>query len=155
MVVIFKKISLKKIQLWLVEFKYVFSKNYGWSLCIAKNMYKIFGESIVAVAFQSVFYLEMHQNNIFFLFLKNYFWYQRIKMIWKHQKYINLKQRKKIKKINFFQKRFWIAKTNKVLRNSVKKTCKNRFTKTVFKTQFFSGPRSTNITDEEVSHWID
>jgi hypothetical protein len=25
----------------------------------------------------------------------------------------------------------------------------------VFKTQFFSGPRSTNITDEEVSHWID
>jgi hypothetical protein len=31
------------------------------------------GESVVAVTFQSVFYLEMHQNNIFFLFLKNYF----------------------------------------------------------------------------------
>jgi hypothetical protein len=27
-------------------------------------------ESVVMVAFQSVFYLEMHQNNIFFYFLK-------------------------------------------------------------------------------------
>jgi hypothetical protein len=30
----------------------------------------MFGESVVAVTFQSVFYLEMHQNNIFFYFLK-------------------------------------------------------------------------------------
>ena len=30
----------------------------------------MFGGSVVEVAFQSVFYLEMHQNNIFFL---NYF----------------------------------------------------------------------------------
>jgi len=29
-------------------------------------MYKMFGGSVVAVAFQSVFYLKMHQNNIFF-----------------------------------------------------------------------------------------
>jgi hypothetical protein len=30
----------------------------------------MFGRSVVAVAFQSVFYLEMHQNNIFFIFKK-------------------------------------------------------------------------------------
>jgi hypothetical protein len=30
----------------------------------------MFGESVVAVTFQSVFYLEMHQNNIFFIFKK-------------------------------------------------------------------------------------
>jgi hypothetical protein len=36
-------------------------------------MYKIFGENIVAVAFQSAFYLEMHQNNIFFIF---YFFFE-------------------------------------------------------------------------------
>jgi hypothetical protein len=36
-------------------------------------MYKMFDKSVVAVAFQSAFYLEMHQNNIYFLFFKNYF----------------------------------------------------------------------------------
>jgi len=36
--------------------------------------------NVIAVAFQSVFYSEMHQNNIF-LFFKNYFLYQHIKMI--------------------------------------------------------------------------
>jgi hypothetical protein len=54
----------------LVEFRYVFGKNYDWGLHVAKNMYKIsdvmFG-SVIVVAFQSVFYLEMHQN-IFFMF---------------------------------------------------------------------------------------
>jgi hypothetical protein len=38
-------------------------------------MTKMFGivfGSVVVVAFQSAFYLEMHQN-IFFLFFKNYF----------------------------------------------------------------------------------
>jgi hypothetical protein len=30
---------------------------------------------VIAVTFQNVFYLEMYQNNIYFLFLKNYFWY--------------------------------------------------------------------------------
>jgi hypothetical protein len=29
-------------------------------------MYKMFGESVVTVAFQKVFYLKMHQNNIFY-----------------------------------------------------------------------------------------
>jgi hypothetical protein len=43
----------------------------------------------------------MYQNN--FLFFKNYFWYQGIKMIWKYQKKINLK---KIKKIKLFLKNF-------------------------------------------------
>jgi hypothetical protein len=28
---------------------------------------------VVVVAFQNVFHLEIHQNNIFFYFLKNYF----------------------------------------------------------------------------------
>jgi hypothetical protein len=35
-------------------------------------MYKIIGGSVVAVTFQNTFYLEMHQNNIFFI-LKNLF----------------------------------------------------------------------------------
>jgi len=35
-----------------------------------KNMYKIFGGSVIAVAFQIAFYLEMYQNNIFFIFKK-------------------------------------------------------------------------------------
>jgi hypothetical protein len=35
-------------------------------------MYKIFGSCVIAVAFQSVFYLKMHKNNIF-LFLKKLF----------------------------------------------------------------------------------
>jgi hypothetical protein len=33
-------------------------------------MYKMFDGSVVAIAFQSAFYLEMHQNNIFFIFKK-------------------------------------------------------------------------------------
>jgi len=45
-------------------------KYYGWILCIAKNMYKMFIGSVVAVPFQNVFYLKMYQNNIFFYFLK-------------------------------------------------------------------------------------
>jgi len=51
----------------------MFGKNYSWSLCVTKNMYKMFGGNVVAIAFQSVFYLEMHQNNILFLFLKKLF----------------------------------------------------------------------------------
>jgi hypothetical protein len=31
-------------------------------------MYNMFGENVITVDFQSVFYLEMHQNNIFFYF---------------------------------------------------------------------------------------
>jgi hypothetical protein len=39
--------------------------------------------SVVVIVFQSVFHLKMHQNDVF-LFFKNHFWYQRIKIIWKH-----------------------------------------------------------------------
>jgi hypothetical protein len=53
---------------------------------------------VVALGFQSVFHLEKHANNVF-LFFKNYFWDQHIKMIWKRQKHINSKQ--KIKEKNF------------------------------------------------------
>ena len=65
-------------------------------------MYKMFGGSVIAVAFQSVFYLEMHQNNIF-LFKKKLFLISAYQNDLKTQKYINLKQKKKFK---FFQKRF-------------------------------------------------
>jgi len=43
---------------------------------------------VVVVVFQSVFYIEMHQNDAF-LFLKNYFLDQRIKTIQNIQKKIN------------------------------------------------------------------
>jgi hypothetical protein len=42
---------------------------------------------VVAATFQSVFYLEIHQNDIFFIFLKIIFdisaskWYEKIKKI--------------------------------------------------------------------------
>jgi hypothetical protein len=48
----------------------------------------------VCGCFQSTFYLEKCANNIF-LFFKNYFWDQHIKMIWKHQKHITSKKKKK------------------------------------------------------------
>jgi len=51
--------------------------------------------SVVVVAFLSAFHSEKCANNIF-LFFKNYFWDQHIKMIWKHQKHITSKQKKKI-----------------------------------------------------------
>jgi hypothetical protein len=45
--------------MWFVGFRYVFGKNYGWSLCVANNMFKIFGQlcNVAAVAFQSAFLL--------------------------------------------------------------------------------------------------
>jgi len=46
--------------MWLVGFRYMFGKNYDWGLCAAKNMYKMFGGCVVAVVFQSVFYLEIY-----------------------------------------------------------------------------------------------
>jgi len=66
----------EKKKVWLVVvvgFRYVFGKNYGWSLCVAKNMYKMFGGSMIVVVFKNIFYLEMHQNN-FFYFLKIIFY---------------------------------------------------------------------------------
>jgi hypothetical protein len=58
-------------------------------------------ESVVVVAFQSAFHSEKCANNIF-LFFKNYFWDQHIKMIWKHQKHITSKKEKS----NFFGSAF-------------------------------------------------
>ena len=61
-------------------------------------MYKMFGGSVVAVAFQSIFYLEMHQNNIFFYLKKIIFeisvskWSENIKIY-------QFEAKKKIKKI--------------------------------------------------------
>ena len=52
----------------IVGFRYVFDKKYGRSLCESKNIYKMFGGSVIVVAFQSVFYLEIHQNNILLFF---------------------------------------------------------------------------------------
>ena len=50
--------------------------------------------SVIVVDFQSAFHSEKHVNNII---LKKYiyFWDQHIKIIWKHQKYIHSKQKKK------------------------------------------------------------
>jgi len=50
----------------------VLDKNYDRSSRAVKNIHKMFGVvfgNVVAVVFQSVFYLKMHQNN-FFNFLK-------------------------------------------------------------------------------------
>ena len=70
-------------------------------------MLSVFGS--VIVVFQSVFYLEKHVNNIF-LFLKNYFWDQHIKMIWKHQKHINSNKKKHSNFMkNTFQTQFQTA----------------------------------------------
>jgi hypothetical protein len=63
---------------------------------------------VVVVAFQNTFRSEKCANNIF-LFFKNYFWDLHIKIIWKYQKHIILKQKKKLK---FFQKHFWKALPN-------------------------------------------
>ena len=50
----------------------MFGKNYDRSLRTTKNIHKMFGfvfGSVVAVVFQSAFYLKIYQNN-FFNFLK-------------------------------------------------------------------------------------
>ena len=95
--------------MWLGRFRYVFGKNYGWSLCTIKNMYKIFGSCVVA--FQSVFYLEMHQNN-FFYFFKIIFdisaskWSENTKtiLIWSKKKLIFFKSAFKTQKQTEFYK---------------------------------------------------
>jgi len=51
----------------------MFGKNYDWSLCVAKNMYKIFGGNVVVVAFQCffnwknikiIFLISVYQNDL-------------------------------------------------------------------------------------------
>ena len=60
---------------------------------------------MVATAFQSVFHLEMHQNDIFFIFLK-LFLISAYQNDLKTLKNINLKQRKNKKILNFFKSVF-------------------------------------------------
>ena len=61
-----------------MAFKSHENKDGVWKCCVA------------AIAFQSIFYSEMHQDNVF-LFLKKYFWHQHIKMIYI---FVNFKQKK-------------------------------------------------------------
>jgi len=60
---------------------------------------------VVATAFQSVFHLEMHQNDIFFIFLK-LFLISAYQNDLKTLKNINLKQKKNKKILNFFKSVF-------------------------------------------------
>jgi len=61
--------------------------------CITKRVFGI----VVAVAFQIIFYVKMHANDVF-LFLKNHFWHQQIKTIQNVQIILNFSK----KKIKFF-----------------------------------------------------
>ena len=54
---------------------------------------RVFG-SVVVVAFQIAFRAEIHANDVF-LFFKNHFWYQHIKMIQKVQTALNFNKKKK------------------------------------------------------------
>jgi hypothetical protein len=64
---------------------------------------------VVAVVFQSAFYLRMHQNNIFFK-KKFIFDIGTSKRSENTKNKINLKQRKKLKKFNFFKNAFEMQK---------------------------------------------
>ena len=69
--------------------------NTNGCVCILVYTNSLF-DSVVAVAFQITFRVEMHANNIF-LFFKNYFWHQHIKTIQIIQNILNFNQ----KKLNF------------------------------------------------------
>ena len=56
---------------------------------------RVFG-SVVVVAFQIVFHVEIYANDVF-LFFKNHFWYQHIKTIQKVQTALNFSKKKKLK----------------------------------------------------------
>jgi hypothetical protein len=88
-----------------------------------------------------VFFTWKYIKIIFFLFLKNYFWYQRIKMIWKHKKKTNLKQRKKIKKIQIFSKTL-LKRKNKQGFRIFYKTRLKKLVKTTLQTQICNQPRN-------------
>ena len=83
--------------------------------------------------FESVFYLEMHQNN-FFIFFKNYFWYQLIKIL-KIQK----KNSSKEKKIKLKKKTFKTQKQTKFYKTQLKKHIKTVLQKLHFKLNFLMG----------------
>jgi len=64
------------------------------------------------------FHLKMHQNNIY-IFLKKLFLISTHQNDLKIPKNINLKQRKKIKKLNFFKNTFKIQKQTGNFENTV------------------------------------
>jgi hypothetical protein len=55
-------------------------------------------DSVVMIAFQLIFYTDMHSIDVF-LFFKNYFWYQHIKTIQNIQIILNFNK----KKLNFLR----------------------------------------------------
>jgi hypothetical protein len=61
----------------------------------------VFG-NVVVIAFQIAFRAEIHANDVF-LFFKNHFWYQHIKMIQKVQTALNFNKKKK-KNLKFTEK---------------------------------------------------
>ena len=92
---------------------------------------------------QKIYQFEAKKKNIF-LFFKNYFWYQRIKMIWKNTKNISIwSKEKNTKFLNFFKSTFETQKQTGFYKTQLKKHVKTAFTKTAFQTHFFSEPRST------------
>ena len=122
----------------LGRFRYVFGKNYGWGLCAIKNMYKIFGSCVVA--FQSVFYLEMHQNNFFYFFKIIFYisaskWSENTKtiLIWSKKKLI------------FFKSAFEIQRQTEFYEIQLQKHIKTAYQKLRFKLNFLMGPTVKNI----------
>jgi len=98
----------------------------------------MFGSCVVVVTFQSAFYLEMHQNN-FFIFFKNYFWYQRIKMILKHKKKLIWSEKNK-----FFKSTFEMQKQTKFYETQLQKHVKTTSQKLRFKLNFLVGSTIKN-----------
>jgi len=93
---IFSKALLKR------KNKQDFTKlNYDNINIIKKNMYKMFGENVVA--FKNVFYLEMHQSNIFLFFLKLFFIVVHQNNL-KTQKKYQFEAKNKIKNFQIFSK---------------------------------------------------
>jgi hypothetical protein len=87
----------------------------------------------------------MHANDVF-LFFKNHFWHHHIKMIWKHQKNINLKQRKKIKKLIF--SKTLLKHKNKQGRLATYHPKPNILTFKTFLTRFHKQPLGSEMTLE-------
>jgi len=72
--------------------------------------WSLFG-SVVADAFQIIFRVKMHANDVF-LFFKNHFWHQHIKMIQNVQTILNFSKKK-----NF--QIFWKHRLNRVPKHSL------------------------------------
>ena len=46
----------------VIGFKYIFGKNYGWSLYIIKNMYKIFSNCVCKCSCGCFLKYNLHRN---------------------------------------------------------------------------------------------